>query len=279
MMMQPITSEHEILEGIDRVKKAGRKLVTNFFLNPRQAAFWIRQELLFSVTIDTTFFLFRRHGDFHYLYFTAPDAASLREPLARVARGTESDLVIDLVGSEEMLRAYAGIPESAGFSVHEKLIRMSRTGVYRPEKPVPPINKVVYATREDIELIHRFLEERLDKYSEQIASTEELEMAVKGQSILLVKEDGGIGGLLYFEQNGAVSHLKEWHVNEAFRGQHAGSDLIRHYFGLCASARKFILWVKSNNRDTISRYHHYGYREEPIADIIYLKLKEHEQDH
>jgi len=145
------------------------------------------------------------------------------------------------------------------------LNRRVRTG------PAGSDDEVLFARVEDAVQVHDFLVNRLDKYSEQIATPFELASASAGNQLLLMKNDNDICGLLYFEKTGNTSHLKEWLVDEKSRGMQTGSKLMKKYFSLCSDCTRFILWVKSGNEPAIMKYIHYGYATDNLVDRIFIR--------
>lgn len=268
--MQKVTEYKAILNGLNRIKLLNPRAVTNLFPNEAKFNFWIEKELLFSVESENSFFLLRRENDFNFLSFVSKDVDSLSTDLKELLLGYCNTYVIDLVSrtgqSDDIEQALL----NSGFTHHEILLKMQKiNNIYVNESDFS--TDVIFAGIEDTAAIHQFMVERLDKYSEQIASQNEIMLAIGQKNILLLKFENEIAGLLIFEKNGHTSHLREWLVNEKYRGMKTGSKLMKRYFFECNDCKRFILWVKEKNEDAINKYFHYGYKFDNLVDKIFLK--------
>jgi len=267
--MQRLRKYLYILEAISKVKKQDLGYITNFYLDECKTNFLISNKRLFVENLGDSYFIIRRHIDFSYLYFIAPGFEKLEASLKLFLLGNKNVFVIDLIGKGEGLLNTSAFFERMNFVCHETLIRMSQ--VREPDWiSGKQTDTTVYAMIEDKNEIFDFLKDRLDRYSEQIPLIEEIELMIKSNQLLALKKNNEIAGLLYFEKSGKTSHLKEWHVNEKYRGIKVGARLLSTYFNLCSDCNRFILWVKENNTDAIKIYEHYGYKKELIKDRILL---------
>ena len=268
--MEAIRSYKEIIESIENVKKLNAKFVTNFFLNENKITQWIENEVLFSIVKNNSVFIIRKHIEFYYLYYFSTDLSELFVELEDLKIPQNSDYVIDIVGKADDLHPILFGFQSQGYFHHETLKRMISMQKKLIEKSELP-SEVSFATLADAHIVFDFLLQRLDKYSEQIPSIMELQIAIHNNNLLVAKINDEIAGLLYFEKIGLTSHLKEWLVNEKYQGRKIGSGLIKTYFSLCENCNRFILWVKENNDSAIKKYEHYGYKMESLQDIIMVK--------
>ena len=112
------------------------------------------------------------------------------------------------------------------------------------------------------------LEAAFDRYADQLPMPYEIEAAIEARQILVVRREGAIGALLFFETQGLTSTVRYWVVAEAFRAHKLGSVLIRHYFAAQSAARRFILWVTADNENAVSKYRHYGYSPDGLIDHV-----------
>jgi len=270
--MKIIRSYKEISEGVERIKNLNNRFITNFFLNEAKITNWIEDQTLLSIESSHSIFILRKHMDFLYLYYISTDFSELFRNLKDVHPIPDTDLVVEIVGKDGDFDQISSGFQPQGFVHHETLKRMFML----KNSPVDESElsaEINFAAPSDSELVLDFLLKRLDKYSEQIPEIKEINAAIVNKNILISKIDDEIAGLLYFEKTGFTSHLKEWLVNEKYRNNRIGSKLIKTYFYLCNNCNRFILWVKENNADAISKYEHYGYRMEHLKDIIMVKTK------
>ncbi len=268
--MLAIRSYKEISENIEKIKKLNTRFVTNFFLNETKINQWIEDESLFTVEKGKVIFIFRKHTDFFYLYYISTDLSELFIELNNLEFPEHLDFVADIVGKADETNQISNGFQSQGFIHHETLKRMfmMKTNTV-DEKDLS--SEIEFATQADAKPVFDFLTQRLDKYSEQIPSIKEIQFAIDNQTLLISKNNNEIAGLLYFEKIGFTAHLKEWLVNENYRENKIGSKLIKTFFYLCNNCNRFILWVKENNDNAISKYEHYGYKKESLKDTIMVK--------
>lgn len=267
--MQQINKYSEILELISKVKQHNLGYITNFYLDEYKTSFLISNNRLFVEYIGDSYLIIRRHIDFSYLYFIAPGFEKLEASLKLFLLGNKNIFVIDIIGKGEGLLNTSAFFERMNFVYHETLVRMSMVrepGWISGQQT----DTTVYAMIEDKNEIYDFLKDRLDRYSEQIPLIEEIEFMINSNQLLTLKKNDEIAGILYFEVSGKTSHLKEWHVNEKYRGIKVGASLLNTYFNICSACNRFILWVKENNTDAIGIYGHYGYKKELMKDRILL---------
>jgi ribosomal protein S18 acetylase RimI-like enzyme len=84
----------------------------------------------------------------------------------------------------------------------------------------------------------------------------------------VVKRDGVLAGLLFFETHGLASTVRFWVVAEEFRALHVGSALMSNYFRSQDTVRRFTLWVNACNTNAIQKYRHYGYEPDGLVDHV-----------
>ena len=84
----------------------------------------------------------------------------------------------------------------------------------------------------------------------------------------IIKQNGEIAALLFFETQGLTSSIRYWLVSEQFHSRGLGSTLILHYFSTQPAVRRFILWVTSTNENAIQKYQHYGYAPDGLVDHV-----------
>jgi hypothetical protein len=267
--MIPVETSEDVYRILQTVKQHARGFVTNFFPSRPKLESWIGRRELSVTTAEAGALFLRRDADFLHLYFFAADLESLRVSLGTLLVSEPGTIVADILGREDEAGPMAGALAANGFSCYTRLIRLARVSAGCPPEPVQP--GVEYALARDAEAITRMLHTSFDRYAEQLPVLEEIRKAVAAQQILVVRNAGGIAGLLFFEVEGFTSVLRYWLVDTSFRNQKVGSRLIRSYFAACAPARRFILWVLADNQNAIVRYQGYGYRPDRLTDRVLIR--------
>jgi len=266
-----ISDYSEVRDLVNKTKQTGLCLLTNFYPDESKISFWISQGMLSFFENEGTLFILRRHFDFYYLFFLSTRIENLENTLKLLLTTTTNRFVIDFIERGKETGILPLLFERIGLKHHETLLRMVMKSSHGSNFQVPEGNNM-FAKIDDTSLIFRFLTERLDPFSEQIPTQDEIKLMIQRDQLLILKEGCEIGGILYFEKNGVISHLKEWLVDERFRDKHFGSLLINHYFSLNSDCSRFILWVKKDNHHAIEIYRHYGYLTENINDMIFVNL-------
>lgn len=266
-----VSSFEEIRNLIKNTKKSGYDFLTNFYADQQIVNFWIEEGLLSFIEYKGSSFILKKHLDFYYLYFLATEIEMLEPAIKFLINETSKVYVIDLIEKNNEAGLLPSLFEKSGFRHYENLRRM-----FLKKNPGKQIqvntDENFYAVKDDVDLIFNFLKLRLDRYSEQIPTENEIKKMIKNNQMLIVREEEEIEGLLYFSKYGMVSHLMEWIVNEKFRDKHIGSSLIKKYFLLSDECSRMILWVKEQNDQAIQIYKHYGYSFDNVVDRIFVNI-------
>jgi ribosomal protein S18 acetylase RimI-like enzyme len=267
--MIPVETSDDVYRILQTVKQRARGFVTNFFPSRPKLESWIGRRELSVTTAGAGALFLRRGADFSHLYFFAADIESLCVSLGAFLAAEPGTIVADILGREGEINAMADALAASGFSHYTRLIRLARLSSGCPPTAVQP--GVEYAGVQDAKAITRMLHTTFDRYAEQLPVLEEIQEAAAVQRILVVRNAGEIAGLLFFEVEGFTSVLRYWLVDSGFRNQRVGSRLIRSYFAACAPARRFILWVLSDNQNAIVRYEGHGYRPDRLTDRVMIR--------
>jgi hypothetical protein len=265
--MQPVTSVSQVFDVIQRVKAEAPAFCTNFFPDRRKLEPWVNRGELLVETQNGAAFFFRRDRDFQRLYFCAASTASLRQALVDRPVLKSKPMVVDLVGNQGGLDELLASLEAVGFRRYAQLQRMTQRG---PREELQPIGEgqVVSAEPADSQAILSLIENSFDRYAEQLPTLEEIEEAVQNRQILVVKREGTIGGLLFYETQGFTSMVRYWLAAKPFRAFHLGSALMRHYLATQRAVRRFVLWVIVDNADAVQKYRHYGFLPDGLVDYV-----------
>jgi ribosomal protein S18 acetylase RimI-like enzyme len=270
-VIQPVRNRADLLEALERVRRAGAAPVTNWFATPERIDYWIGGGSLCCLEGERGLLILRRDRGFHRIYHSAADL----EALSAVLRSSSGELAVkgvltaDLIGRPPDLEPVAGVYRENGFADHNRLIRMIRMAA--PEEFAESGPDVAFAGPADVEAVAAFLGGLLDPYTDQIPNEDEIREAASRRNIILVRRGESVGGLLLFETTGVTSHLRYWYVDGGARNQGIGARLIRRFFRLSSGGKRVILWVAGDNSDAIAKYRHYGFRPETLVDRIMIR--------
>lgn len=266
--MKPIQSHELAMDLIHQVKAGAEGYCTNLFPAQRKLQNWIEHgELAAQEQADCVLFL-RRDRDFWHLYFCAASMAALEQGLSAWPQRQEEPVVVDLVGDTGSLDAQLSFWGGHGFRQYNRLFRMSRPGPHSSPPALPQPQRVSAAQRADCPAILDLLWSSFDPRAEQLPSAYEIEAAVENQQILVTRNDGGLGGLLFFETQGLTSAVRYWLVAKSSRSLGFGSALMTHYFAIHSQVRRTLLWVIASNEAAIAKYRHYGFTADGLVDYV-----------
>ena len=263
--MRPIHRVGEVFDAIQEAKARATDLHTNFFPVQTKLQDWIAHgELLGEQRGGAAFFL-RKNSDFWYLYFCAANRLALQQEMGGLSCLKTERIVTDLVGREASLSSWLPVFEAAGFRRYLQLQRMARLDQPSPTTGDSP---VVPAKKSDAHALLELIGKDFDPYGEQIPELREMEAAIDSRQVLVMRCDGVLAGLLFFETQGLASTVRFWVVAEKFRARRVGSALMQHYFQAHGGVRRFTLWVNSGNENAIAKYLHYGYAPDGLVDRV-----------
>ena len=266
--MSPLTTVAQAFDAIQGAKAGASAFCTNFFPTQAKLQGWIEHGELLGEFRNRLAFFARRDRDFWHLFFCAADVATLQREIAALPTLKRERVVIDLVGSETSLGDLLSAVDSAGFRRYAQLLRLARAG--QPGQPQASLDgtEVVWADQTDRQAIIDLLECSFDRYADQLPMPYEIEAAIAARQIQVVKCEGALAALLFFETQGFTSTIRYWVVAERFRSQRFGSALMRHYFAAQSAVRRFILWVTADNETAGLKYRHYGYNPDGLIDLV-----------
>ena len=267
--MQPVRHIAALENAIARVRRSAETLSTNLFAGREQLEAWRSQRGLCFAANDTSVLVLRPDRDFCRIYHVSASVESLASQLKELT-ATRGTFVSDLVGLPQSVKAAAETYARYGFEQYHSLFRM-RAAATSLATPCAADPAVQFATAEDVPRISAFLESLLDPYVDQIPGESDLRSAVARQNVLVTRNAGQVSAALVFERTGITAFLRYWYVAPESRGHGEGARLIKTFFRLCHDARRFLLWVVSENEDTIAKYLHYGFRKEDLLDQIMLR--------
>ncbi len=267
--MSPVTASSQVFDAIQKAKTGASAFCTNFFPVQSKLDAWIKHAELFEETREGAAFFFRKDQDFWHWYFCAADTGVLKREAQSSSVLRSEPTVVDLVGRNGTMAELLGAVQSGGFKDYSRLVRLARTAKAEPAVSEGP-NPVIWAEKRDVPAVLGLIETAFDRFADQLPTAYELEAAIDAKQILLIRQEGEVAALLFFETQGVTSTVRYWVVAEKYRANHYGSALIRHYFGSQTAVRRFVLWVTANNENAVEKYHHYGYSADGLVDHVLI---------
>ncbi|MDD5141447.1 MAG: GNAT family N-acetyltransferase [Verrucomicrobiales bacterium] len=277
--MTPFRTVAGVFAAIQTVKAGAAGFCTNFFPDGQKLQDWVERNELHGESCAGALFLFRRDHDFSRLYFCAASPAALRAGIATLAGLRNERIVVDLVGKESAPGEIFLALEAAGFRRYQQLCRMARPGQSALQAAGGAELPVTLAGHADVPAILALLEGAFDRYAEQLPLTAEIENAVASGQIFVVRLEGVLAGLLFFETQGVTSILRYWLVAEAFRARHVGAALMRHYLATQSTVRRFLLWVIASNDNAVQKYRRYGFVPDGLVDHVLASEPIYNENH
>lgn len=277
--MTPFCTVTEVFAAIQTVKAGAADFCTNFFPDQQKLKGWVEKHELLGESCPGALFLFRRERDFSRLFFCAASPAALREGLATLPDLRDERMVADVVGAETALTGILAELEASGFRRYRQLQRMIRPG----QTSLPPVVRaeqpVTLAESADAPAIMKLLAGAFDRYAEQLPTASEVESAVVGGQVFVVRIGDALAGILFFETQGMTSTLRYWLVAEAFRDRHVGAALLRHYLATQSAVRRFLLWVIASNDNAVQKYRRYGFAPDGLVDHVLASAPIYNESH
>jgi GNAT superfamily N-acetyltransferase len=269
--MERVECPAQYLTLAAEIKSGSTAFTSNCYAEPQLIEKWAADGRLSIVTTPGAGLLLLHGFRVLHLFHTASDNDALRHALVNLDNVDMADPVAaDLIGFPHAIDQTKQIYAASGFNAYRCLLRMTRPG---------PTNDFMAAAAmfvEDADKrrcadVRDFLLGLLDPFSEQIPFIDDLEVAAEQGRILTVTENGAIAGVLIFSAVGLSSTLRYWFVHPSARGKGIGAALMGKFLHRMADARRIVLWVFSDNEDTICKYRHYGFKIDGLQDSIMLK--------
>ena len=266
--MNPVSTATQVFDAIQGARAGASAFCTNFFPAQGKLQGWINHGELLGELRDRSAFFLRKDRDFWHLYFCAPNVATLQQEITALPSLKTERVAVDLVGTEADLGEVLRVVESVGFRRHARLLRLARPG--QPAGPQASADgaEVRCADKTDCQAIISLLECSFDRYADQLPMPYEIEAAIAARQVLVIKCEGRLAALLFFESQGFTSTIRYWVVAEQFRSHRFGAALMRHYFAAQSAVRRFILWVTADNTNAVLKYGHYGYAHDGLIDHV-----------
>ena len=264
--MRKIASIVNLHEILDIGKTQGKRTISNFYLSQHSCEKYIERGVLFGETVSGASIFFRQDRDFFHLYFNYCEEDSFQYLLNELpSTGT---FVVDLIGRHNSQRPLVELFETFNFDSHRHLKRLKR----------PSSSRDLILGTSDVQLLDGsyaqqildYLDSSFDRFSEQLPDFEDIKIALANGNILGVVRNHILAGFLYFEFADNVSDLRYWFVNQDFRDQNIGGQLLKQYLQHQGVTRTSQLWVVDDNFNALKRYEHYGYEVESLTDHVMI---------
>jgi ribosomal protein S18 acetylase RimI-like enzyme len=268
--MSPVRTSGEVLEAIQKVKAGATAFCTNFFPVQSKLETWVAHGELMAEARDGVTFFLRKDRDFAHLYFCAANPSAFGRELGRLPAIATDKLATDLIGPEASLTEVLRLAEEGGFRRYSRLVRLARVATAVTPASAHTAAGIELAAEADAQEILGLIERSFDRFADQLPTLYEIEAAIAARQIFIIKQNGEIAALLFFETQGLTSTIRYWLVASHFSSRGFGSALIRHYFTIHSAVRRFILWVTATNENAIQKYQHYGYAPDGLVDHVLL---------
>jgi ribosomal protein S18 acetylase RimI-like enzyme len=264
----------EIIRLASEIRDNATSYQSNLFADEAKVDFWIADEQKVKyVVIGNSLFIFREDRGFFHIYFCSSSQDDLDKDLADL-QPQSAAWVVDLVGNHSQINSLENLFSSHNFSPYASLKRLVLSAPAAEGKPDASYvghENVELAALSDADQLLKLLETSFDPLKEQIPFKRELVLGIEKGSILVVRKDQVLAGLLYHETMGITSILRYWLVSEHYRNRGIGSVLMSRYLSLYPNVKRFMLWVLTDNVDAISKYRHYGFKEDSLVDIVMIR--------
>lgn len=265
--MEALQNIEQIQALIANIRNLRKGYLTNFYLDNYKHQIWINRGDFWFEKIGETLFLIRTSEDFCNLFYCSTTIDELSSAFNLLEQMyPELNKMVDVVGSDIQNEPIQHLLESNGYRTYRQLVRMSKM---TPTENSNVANKnVSFATKEDAINIRTLLFQYFDARCEQIPYQEELDEYANNNRILVYKENEKILGFVIFESNRSTHYLRYWFVHPEHRDKKIGSILLNTFFYEGRKTRRQLFWVITDNENAIKRYHHYGFVEENLYDIV-----------
>ena len=263
--MTTIDSFDEVMTFISKIRRHRKGFLTNFFPEQKKIDMWITNKCLYIVEREETAIFLKIDDGFTYILYCATTKEHLFDALASLPEGVYVlDQIVDARTDVSLLDGF----KSLGFEVRKSLVRMSK--INEDLEPVTETN-MLNATKDDIPTLYELLHEHFDKYTEQLPTFEELNNFIESKHAIVKRIGDKIAGFILYDKSPSTLYLRYWLVNTGFRNRGVGSELFHEYNRRGFACKRHMLWVVEDNENAISRYEHYGYKNEAIKGITAKK--------
>lgn len=253
---------------IAQARNRGRML-TNCYPDKERMSEWCAEGAVYAEESAGVTILWRDQQTFCNLFFFAESKDVLARYLTRDMDAICSRVVVDLIGLDALRLPLLAVFEAAGFGKISELVRMSRE---TPECTDVPVINNASADGRDIPDIQAIFREHFNPEVEQLPSDAELARWISKGGALVHRDDHDrVHSFIIYEMNKASLYLRYWFVNPQARNRGVGGCLMRTMFHHARFTRRQYFWVITDNENAVKRYEHYGFKAEPMRDVVLAK--------
>ncbi|MCL2578859.1 MAG: hypothetical protein FWE32_02390 [Oscillospiraceae bacterium] len=220
------------IQSIDNLKKQSRKTISNCIVSVDK----IKDTMLIKDCIlyvnDVCIFLaIPEHEMYYQIYYHITELNVLSENLSLLSFEFAPDLplVCAVSGAKKDIDLYVSRFELSGFTLRR---RMRRFAYLRSKKNdfsgYDGNNRSEFASPDAAEEILKILTSHFDVYTQAIPEISEIMEHAKKKQIPIIKIDGKIAALLYYELHGNILHSIFEVVVEEHRGKMFNIELMAH---------------------------------------------------
>ncbi|MDD3393038.1 MAG: GNAT family N-acetyltransferase [Anaerotignum sp.] len=234
------------------VKRLSKGEKTNFFFSEKEVLLLVQKEKLTRVDFDGGVYFFVKEDTFHRIFYFLEKGKS---PVCL------PELTEPMILEEVLLAARERIPSEETWEKLGFMPYLERKRLFLMAKNViPEERKPIFATEEMLDELFQFMHESFEPYSSALPEKEALQKDIQAQNILISVKDGKLLGFLHFGEEKQSSVL--WHiaVKQQARGLGIGEGLVKDWFFTQKNtAKKFILWVRTDNPPALRMYEKLGF--------------------
>ena len=265
--MDKVNSFTEILNEIKIVKGSNKGYITNFYPENDKINVRIGNNQFYKEIIDETVFFINEETEFKRLFYCSASIVALDQSLSQLKLLIDTDhLVVDIIGKEPDIQLILNVFKNNSFFEYTVLNRMSRISVKDVLTDSHSSLKIADTTYSNsvYDLLHLYF----DPIAEQLPNLEEINSWIDFNHLIIIEEQNEILGFVIFDIIGVTSYLRYWFVHPKHRNRKIGSMLLNEYFKNSIGTKRQLFWVIQSNDNAITRYLHYGFRQENLFDII-----------
>lgn len=256
----------EVLQSINSLRKS-KEFLSNAFLTKPQIDELLGEGQTRVLTGNGLLLLLTNLKDYYRVYFYAQNQIALNQ-IKQILPKSDKPIVADVVGKEIQAKNLAKLLVHCGFEQYSTFIRM--TCNLPPSMGNVDCSEVEIATSEDLEKVFELLYSEFDPLFAHIPKSQEITAAIEKSEITIVRRQGQLAGLAYFQRTSANNIcLKYFVVNPLYREKGIGTALLANTFSRNPSTTKYMLWIGTYN-SVVERYKRLNFVQDSIIDYIML---------
>ncbi len=265
-----ISSAEQIESYVEELKKTGRKLLTNYYLDAEKLQALIKERgISYDYKEGKYLNLLCREEGFLRLYFyiAAFDGFNVEE--------SNEIVVCDLFSREEN-EELEKIMEKLDACYFHQYACFEKWRAKCPKQLLESASQeVAFGYEKDQEAINLIFE-IFDKYTDYLPRKCDIAMFLKDKKFINIyaKEDDRLLGCLIYSQRGKEYTIEFYYVRPEERGKRISYLLHDHYYQKYAKNErggKFVSWINTNNLKSILIHQRYNYQKLELKKYTYLR--------